>query len=107
MVTCRGRADLPGDRMRRRDFVAFLGGATAWMSAAHAQGPRPVIGFLSAFLKSTTMPGALAAFYQGLGESGFVEGRDVSIEFRWADGHYDQLPSFAAELVGRHVAVIL
>jgi len=93
--------------MRRRDFVAFLGGATAWMSAAHAQGPRPVIGFLSAFLKSTTMPGALAAFYQGLGESGFVEGRDVSIEFRWADGHYDQLPSFAAELVGRHVAVIL
>src|SRR5262249_3780150 len=52
------------------------------------------------------MPGALAAFHQGLRETGFVEGRDISIEYRWADGHYDRLLSLAAELVGRSVAVI-
>ena len=92
--------------MRRRDFITTLAGATAWMSAAHAQGPRYVIGFLSAFESSNAMPGTLATFYQGLGETGFVEGRDISIEFRWADGHYDRLPSLAAELVSRRVAAI-
>ena len=55
---------------------------------------------------SDALPGALAAFYQGLKETGFVEGRDMSIEFRWADGHYDRLPALAAELVGRNVSVI-
>jgi putative tryptophan/tyrosine transport system substrate-binding protein len=74
------------------------------MSAPHAQEPRDVIGFLSGF--SDAMPGALPAFYQGLKETGFVDGRNLSIEFRWADGHYDQLPSLAAELVGRNVSVI-
>jgi putative tryptophan/tyrosine transport system substrate-binding protein len=90
--------------MRRRDFVTFLGGATAWVATARAQEPRRVIGFLSGF--SDAMPGSLAAFYQGLKETGFVEGRDISIEFRWADGAYDRLPSLAAELVGRNVSVI-
>jgi putative tryptophan/tyrosine transport system substrate-binding protein len=90
--------------MRRRDFVTFLGGATVWVATARAQEPRHVIGFLSAV--SDAMPGLLAAFYQGLKETGFVEGRDISIEFRGADGAYDRLPSLAAELVGRNVSVI-
>jgi putative ABC transport system substrate-binding protein len=80
------------------------------MSAAGAQRPRHVVGYLSSFLRpsgsSDALPGALAAFHQGLKETGFVEGRDISIEFRWADGHYDRLPALAAELVGRNVSVI-
>ena len=71
--------------MRRRDFITALAGATAWMSAAHAQKPQHVIGFLSAFESSNAMPGTLASFYQGLRETGFVEGRNISIEFRWAE----------------------
>jgi putative tryptophan/tyrosine transport system substrate-binding protein len=97
--------------MRRRDFITVLAGATAWMSAARGQEPRHVIGVLSALRKPTgsfdaAMPGALAGFYQGLRETGFVEGRNMNIEYRWADGHYDRLPSLAAELVSRNVAVI-
>ena len=97
--------------MRRRDFITVLGGATAWISTARAQKPRAVIGVLSALLKPTgsfdaTLPGLLPAFYQGLGEAGFAEGRNISIEYRWAGGHYDRLPSLAAELVSRSVAVI-
>ena len=95
--------------MRRREFIV-IAGATALMSPAHAQGPPRTIGFLSAFLKPTESfdptSGALAAFYQGLKETGFVEGRNLSIEFRWADGHYDRLSSLAAELVGRNVSAI-
>ena len=90
--------------MRRRDFVTFLSGAMAWVTAARAQEQRHVIGFLSAFESSNQMPGDLATFYQGLKETGLVEGRDISVEFRWADGHYDRLPSLAAELVGRNVS---
>jgi putative ABC transport system substrate-binding protein len=97
--------------MKRRDFVTFLGGATAWVATGRAQEPRRVIGVLSALPKPTgsfdpILPGALAAFYQGLRETGFVEGRNMSIEYRWADGHYDRLPSLAAELVSRNVTVI-
>ena len=97
--------------MRRRDFITVLGGATAWISTARAQKPRAVIGVLSALLKPTgsfdaTLPGLLPAFYQGLGEAGFVEGRNISIEYRWADGHYDRLPSLAADLVSRNVSMI-
>ena len=86
--------------MRRRDFFTVLAGATAWMSAVCAEEPRHVIGFLSAFESSNEIPGAggLASFYQGLKETGFIEGKNISIEFRWADGHYDRLPSLAAEL---------
>ena len=92
--------------MKRRDFVAFLGGATAWVSAVWAQEPRRVIGILSGFSNPDPFPGGLAAFYQGLKESGFVEGKNISIEFRRADGDYDRLPSLATELVGRNVSVI-
>src|SRR5215469_6786131 len=91
--------------MRRRDFITILAGAMAWMSAARAQEPRQVIGFLGGL--SDAMPGTLAAFYQGLKETGFVERKNLSIEFRWAGGHYDRLPSLAAELVDRNVSVIV
>jgi putative tryptophan/tyrosine transport system substrate-binding protein len=91
--------------MRRRDFIIALASATAWMSAARGQELRHVIGHLSG--RSDAAPGALLAFYQGLREIGFVEGKDISIEFRWADGHYDRLPTLAAELVDRHVSVIV
>jgi putative tryptophan/tyrosine transport system substrate-binding protein len=91
--------------MRRRDFLTFLGCAAAWVSTARGEEPLHVVGYLSAFF-APGMPGALAAFYQGLKETGFVEGKNISIEFRWADGHYDRLPTLAAELVERHVSVI-
>ena len=91
--------------MRRRDFLTFLGCAAAWVSTARGEEPSHVVGFLSAFF-APGMPGALAAFHQGLKETGFVEGKNISIEFRWADGHYDRLPTLAAELVERHVSVI-
>jgi putative ABC transport system substrate-binding protein len=90
--------------MRRRDFVTFLGGAMACVLAARAEESQKVVGLLSGL--SHTPPGALAAFHQGLKESGFVEGKNISIETRQADGDYDRLPSLAAELVGRNVSVI-
>jgi putative tryptophan/tyrosine transport system substrate-binding protein len=90
--------------MRRRDFIRVLAGTTAWISAARAQEPRHVIGFLSSF--SEVIPGSLAAFYQGLKETGFIEGKNISIESRSADAHYDRLPSLATELVDRNVSVI-
>ena len=90
--------------MRRRDFITVLVGATAWMSAVCAEETRHVIGFLSAFESSNEMTGDRVSFYHGLRETGFVEGRDISVEFRWGDGHYDRLPSLAAELVGRNVS---
>ena len=90
--------------MRRRDFVTFLSGAMAWATAARAQEQRHVISYLGA---SDPWPGELPAVYQGLKETGFVEGKNLSIEFRNADGHYDRLSSLAAELVGRNVSVIL
>jgi putative tryptophan/tyrosine transport system substrate-binding protein len=91
--------------MRRRNFLTFLGCAAAWISTARGKESSHVVGFLSAFF-APGIPGALAAFYQGLKETGFVEGKNISIEFRWADGHYDRLPTLAAELVERHVSVI-
>jgi len=91
--------------MNRREFISFVAAAAAWPRAARAQQAMPVIGVLGA----TTAQGyaaQLAAFRRGLAEVGFVEGRDVAIEYRWAEDQYERLPELAADLVRRHVAVI-
>jgi putative tryptophan/tyrosine transport system substrate-binding protein len=93
--------------MRRREFISLLGGAAAWVSPARAQEPRRVIGVLSSLGRAGLFADIIKpALVQGLKDFGFVEGRNISIEIREADGHYDRLPSLAAELVGRDVAVI-
>jgi putative tryptophan/tyrosine transport system substrate-binding protein len=94
--------------MRRRDFITgMLGSATAWPPAARAQQPAmPVIGFLSGATYET-MREFVAAFHRGLAEAGFTEGRDVAIEYRWAEHQNDRLPTLAADLVRREVAIIV
>jgi ABC-type uncharacterized transport system substrate-binding protein len=90
----------------RRELVTTLGAAAAWPLAARAQVPAlPTIGFLSAASPEPFVP-YVAAFRQGLAQAGYVEGRNVAIEFRWARGQYDRLPSLVSELIGQKIAVI-
>jgi ABC-type uncharacterized transport system substrate-binding protein len=97
-----------GATMRRREFIRLVGGAAvAWPLAAHAQqAAMPIVGVLDSSSASEYAP-FLATFREGLEEAGFIEGRNVAIEYRWAEGSYDRLPSLAAELVRIPVAVLV
>ena len=93
--------------MRRRDFIqGIVGSAAAWPLVAHAQQPAlPVIGFLHSTSAGPNV-GTVSAFREGLKQAGYVDGQNIAIEFRWADGHYDRLPALAMDLVRERVAVI-
>jgi hypothetical protein len=92
--------------MRRREFVTLIGGAATWPLAVRAQQPAiPVIGFLSS-LAHSDLELVLPGLHHGLSEVGFVEGRNIVIEYRWAEGDYQRLPMLAADLVNQKVAVI-
>jgi putative ABC transport system substrate-binding protein len=93
--------------VKRREFIAGLGAAAAWPLKARAQQPAmPVIGVLFG-VSASEWAGRMAGVRRGLAETGFVEGRNVSMEYRWADGQVERAPAMAADLVGRKVSVIL
>ena len=92
--------------MRRREFIAYIGGAAAWPLAARAQQPgMPVVGFLNPGLPEPSSF-LVVAFREGLEKEGYVEGQNVTVEYRWASGHYNELQTLASDLVRRHVVAI-
>jgi putative ABC transport system substrate-binding protein len=94
--------------MRRREFIVFFGAAVSWPITAHAQQKAmPVIGLLGAAFPDPAVALNLVALREGLGELGYVEGRNITIEYRWAEGYYERLPALAADLVGHNVDVIV
>ena len=91
--------------MRRREFIAGLGGAAAWPLRLSAQQSLPVVGYVNG-ASATVFKDLVAAFRQGLSEAGYIDGRNVTLEYRWAEGHYDRLPAMISELVRLHVDVM-
>jgi putative ABC transport system substrate-binding protein len=92
-------------RLRRRELIAALGGGVVWLRAARGQSAMPVIGFLNGATAARYVP-FVAAFRRGLSEFGYIEGQNLTIEYRWADYHYDRLPALAADLIRRQVIMI-